>query len=287
MSKLQALLDIASHYGCRYKIKYGASKTKITIVGSQADMQFYSDTKPWIMDGEQVKVVENNDHLGQIVSGYRQEEKNIDERILKGRNNLFGMLGAAFSYKCHLSPVLKIHLFRTFTCPIIISGLSSFALRTKQLHPLLIFHRKILKSFLSLSKTAPTPALHFILGELPMEGKIHRDVFSLFHSVWTNENTKIDEIVKYLLTMASESSRTWCSFLRELSQKYDMKSPLEWLREDPPSRSQYKEYVMTKITSYYERELRVDASENSCMQFLHVQMTGLRGRHHPAIANIT
>ena len=31
--KLQALLDIAAHYGHRYKIKYGASKTKITVVG--------------------------------------------------------------------------------------------------------------------------------------------------------------------------------------------------------------------------------------------------------------
>ena len=41
--KLQALLDIAAHYGHRYKIKYGASKTKITVVGSQIDMTYYSD----------------------------------------------------------------------------------------------------------------------------------------------------------------------------------------------------------------------------------------------------
>ena len=84
-SKLQAQLDIASHYGYRYKIKYGAAKTKITLVGSKIDLQFYSDTTPWVMDNEFVKVVENNDHLGQIVSGIRQEEKNIDERISKGR----------------------------------------------------------------------------------------------------------------------------------------------------------------------------------------------------------
>ena len=45
-SKLQSLLDIASHYGFRYKIKYGASKTKITVVGSKIDMVYYSDTTP-------------------------------------------------------------------------------------------------------------------------------------------------------------------------------------------------------------------------------------------------
>ena len=70
-------VDIAANYGYRYKIKYGASKTKITVVGSKIDMAYYADTTPWTMDGSLVKVVENNDHLGQIVSGLNQEEKNI------------------------------------------------------------------------------------------------------------------------------------------------------------------------------------------------------------------
>ena len=185
-----------------------------------------------------------------------------------------------------LSPVLKIHLFRTYTCPIIRSGLSSFALSTNQLASLGIFHRKTLKSFLNLSKTAATPAIHFMIGKLPVEGKIHRDVFALFYSVWTNENTKIYQIVRYLLSTASENSHTWCAFLRDLAKKYEMRSPLECLATDPPSKSEYKEYVLTKITAHYERELRQDASTNSCMKFLHVDMTGLRGKHHPAIANI-
>ena len=32
-SKLQSLIDIAEHYGHRYKTKFGAEKTKITVVG--------------------------------------------------------------------------------------------------------------------------------------------------------------------------------------------------------------------------------------------------------------
>jgi hypothetical protein len=285
-SKLQAQLDIAAHYGERYKITYGASKTKITVVGSQIDMTYFSDTTPWIMDGDRVKVVENNDHLGQIVSGLKQEEKNIDQSISKGRKSLFGLLGAAFSYKCHLSPVLKIHLFRTFTCPIIRSGLSSFALRTAQLSQLAIFHRKTLKSFLSLSNSAPTPAIHFILGELPMEGKLHRDVFSLFYSVWTNPDSKIYQIVKYLLSASPENSRTWCSHLKFLSDKYEMWDPVACLNRDPPSKSEYREYVLTRITAHYEQQLREIASNNSCMDFLNVSLSGLRGKHHPAITNI-
>ena len=51
------------------------------------------------MDNEPVKVVEDNDHLGQIDTGSRQEEKNLDERITKRRNSLYGLLGTAFYYK--------------------------------------------------------------------------------------------------------------------------------------------------------------------------------------------
>ena len=92
MSKLQDLLDIASHYGQMYRIKYGATKTKVTVVGSEVDTQYFKDIAPWKMDNEIVKVVEDNEHLGQIVSGTDQEGKNLDLRIQKGRNNLFGLL---------------------------------------------------------------------------------------------------------------------------------------------------------------------------------------------------
>ena len=72
--KLQSLIDIASHYGSLYRIQYGASKTKITVSGPEIDRKYYCDTKPWSMDGQPIDVVENNDHLGQIVSGSKQEE---------------------------------------------------------------------------------------------------------------------------------------------------------------------------------------------------------------------
>ena len=74
------------------------------------------------MEGQtKVKVGIDNDHLGQIVSGVEQEQKNVDARIKKGRNNIFGLLGPAFSYKCLLSPAVKIRLFRTHTSPILLN----------------------------------------------------------------------------------------------------------------------------------------------------------------------
>ena len=285
-SKLQSMLDIANFYGVMYKVTFGAAKTKITIVGSELDRNYYSDVAPWRLGGEKVKVTDDNEHLGQLVSGVSQEQKNVDLRIQKGRKNIFGMLGPAFSYKCLLSPDLKIHLFRTYTSPIIQSGLSSFSLTTNMIEPLAVFHRKILKGILNLSKCASTPAIHFLLGELPIEGKIHRDVFSLFYSVWRNPESKIFSIVKYLLQTAPDNSRTWAIHVKNLAEKYGLLNPLDCLNMEPPSKTEFSEYIETKISAHFEQNLREKSIKSSSMKFLNVSLTGLRGRRHPCLKNL-
>ena len=129
MRYTHALMYIGAHYGSLYRIQYGASKTKITVSGPEIDQDYYRSTKPWKMNGDSIDVVENNEHLGQIVSGCRQEEKNIELRIRKSQNSLFALIGPAFSFKYLLSPVLKLHLYRTFVFPVLRSGLSSLVVK--------------------------------------------------------------------------------------------------------------------------------------------------------------
>ena len=80
---LQGALDIISHYTKRYQLKFNADKTKIVVFGSKQDMSFYKQTTPWTLDGEKVKVVDSNEHLGIIVAGIDEEQKNIDHNISK------------------------------------------------------------------------------------------------------------------------------------------------------------------------------------------------------------
>ena len=284
-SKMQALIDIAQNYGQNYRVTYGASKTKMSVIGSNVDMEYFKEVAPWKMRNQKIDVVENNTHLGQIVSGIDQISKNIDQSLNRGRNSIFGLLGPAFGYKCLLSPIVKIHLFRTFTCPRLRSGLSSFALRQSQISPLSLFHRKTLKGFLQLSQRTATPAVHFLFGELPMEGKIHRDMFSLFYSVWNNPDSKIFQVIKYLLETAPENSSTWSINLRHICRMYKLDDPLTWLQSDPLPKSEFKELVSTKIVTFYENELRLAASRNTKMKYFNVSCQGLTGKHHPCVGN--
>ena len=106
------MLDIAQHYSDIYQVKYGASKTKITISVSELD-RIILKISHLVYGRRKVEVVEDNEHLGQIISGNDQYAKNIDHRIQKSRNSLFSMLGPTFQYKNLMSPAVKIHLFRT------------------------------------------------------------------------------------------------------------------------------------------------------------------------------
>ena len=86
-SGLQAAINIVDHYAKRYRVNFNPAKTKAVVTASKVDMAFYKDTKPWLLNGERIKVVNENEHLGLIVSGWSEEQKNVDQKINNCRNS--------------------------------------------------------------------------------------------------------------------------------------------------------------------------------------------------------
>ena len=284
-SGLQGSLDIICHFARRYHLKFN-SKTKIVITGSKIDMEFYKDTASWNVNGELIQVVDDNDHLGLIVSGLNEEQKNVDANIIKCRSSLFALLGQAYSYKCLLSPLVQIRVWRTFNLPVLLSGLPALPIRSNALKSLAIFHKKILRGILKLSQSSPTIALYFLLGELPVEGRLHIHTLGLFHNLWCNKNTTVFSAVRYILKMCNSSSLTWSNHINNLCYQYGLPSPLALLDCDPCTKEYWSDLVKTRIISYQEAQLRLKASENSKMFYLNVHLLGLSGRSHPALHSI-
>ena len=285
-SGLQSSMDIVSHYAGRYRVIFNADKTKIVVTGSKHDMLFYKDTKPWKLNGERVSVVENNDHLGLVVSGLNEEQKNIDQNIVNCRNSMFALLGPAFAFKCKLNPVLQSHLWRTYNLPVLLSGLAALPIRPADSSSLTIFHHKILRGFLKLSQSSPIPSLYFLLGELPLENKLHLETLSLFYTIWANPSTKIHQIMKYILMMSKSSSTTLSNHIRILCSMYSLPDPLTLLNQSPCSKVHWKSLTKTRVTIFAEKKWRSQASTNSKMTYLNVELFGLSGRQHPALFHV-
>ena len=215
------------------------------------------------MKGHIISVTENNDHLGLIVSGLDEEQKNVDSNINQCRKSLFALLGPAFSYNCKLSPAVQVHLWRTYNLPVLLSGLSALPIRPTNITTLTTFHHKMLRGFLHLSSTAPVPSLYFLLGELPMEARLHLDILSLFYNIWANPSTKVFQITKYLLMMADNKSTTWANHLRIIFSIYNLPDPLLLLQLPAWPKSKWKLLAHTSITVYMERKWCSIAKSNS------------------------
>ena len=284
-SGLQAALNITAHHALRYHQRFNPSKTNAVVVGSKIDMAYFKDISPWTLYGKKLNVVETNEHLGLLVSGLNEEQKNVDNNITKCRNSLFAILGPAFAYKCLLNPVVQTHIWRTCHLPILLSGLPALPIRSVHVKSLSTFHKRIMRGFLKLSKYSPVPALYFLLGELPVEGVLHCRTLGLLHNVASNPNTTVYAMIKYILMMCEEKSTTWSNHVTELCMRYDLPPPLALL-ESPPSKESWKELVKTKVTIWHERNLRDMSLNNSKMCYLNVQLLGLSGQPHPALVSI-
>ena len=285
--KLQAAVDIVGHYGKRYRVIFNAGKTKATVTGSKLDMQYYKDIKMWSLYGDTIDVTEDNDHLGLIVSGQDEETKNVDANTQQCRSSLFSMLGSAFAYRSKLSPKTQIHLWRTYCKPVLQSGLAALPIRPAQSQTLTAFHHKVLRGFLKLSSSSPIPALYFLLGELPVVATLHLDVLTLFHNIWANPDSTVHEMTKYILKMSDSQSVTWAVHVRTLCLLYELPDPLSLLQnEDAWSKTAWKNWCSAKVRSYHERLWRNKASSNTKMIYLNIQLAGLTGRQHPALAGI-
>ena len=145
-----------------------------------------------------------------------------------------------------------------------------------------------MRSFLKLSSSSPIPALYFLLGQLPIEAKLHLDFLSLFFTIWNNQHTTIHKVVMYILQMSDNSSITWAAHLRTLCLKYRLPDPLKLLKNEQAwSKQRWSELTKTMITVYHETEQRLKARRNSKMNYLNVQLQGLSGKPHPALLNIS
>ena len=196
------------------------------------------------------------------------------------------MLGPAFNYRCKLSPVTQLHLWHTYLLPVLTTGLNALPIRSSHMGPITGFHHKILRGFLRLSPSSPIPCLYFLLGELPLECRLHIQVLALFYNVWSNPKSRIFKVLHYILKMSDLASTTWASHVRILCMQYGIDDPLSLLQQAAPIKSSWKDYVRTKITVYAEKKWRDQAKNNSKMEFLNVQLIGSSGPPHPALASV-
>ena len=126
-----------------------------------------------------------------------------------------------------------------------------------------------------------------LLGELPIEGRLHLDFLSVFYNIWKNPDTTIFRVVRYIIKMAGDRSSTWSAHLRSMCLTYGLPNPLELLESGEAwEKSKWSAFTKTHVTIHFENKLRTEAELNSKMEYFNVQVFGLSGSPHPALMGI-
>ena len=75
---------------------------------------------------------------------------------------------------------------------------------------------------------------------------------ALFWSIWANPQTKVHEILKYLLMMCDSASLTWSAHIKLLFQQYRLPDPLTLLSSQPWTKERWRVLNKTAVTAYHE-----------------------------------
>ena len=119
-----------------------------------------------------------------------------------------------------------------------------------------------------------------------MEANIHLDVLSLFWTIWSNPQTSLFKIVRYILMMTDNRSLTWAAPVRILCLKYNLPDPLQLLDGPLWPKLRWKNSVHAAVISHHEGNIRRKAVSNSKPIFFHCQLSGLSGRPRPVLFGV-
>ena len=92
-------------------------------------------------------------------------------------------------------------------------------------------------------------------------------------------DSAINKIAQWTLITAKFSASSWFFKIRELTLLYGLPSPISML-QSPPSKTQFKNIIRSKITDYWEVKLRSEASALLSLRYFNPNYMSLN-RPHP------
>ena len=141
------------------------------------------------------------------------------------------------------------------------------------------------QNLLKLYSSTPEPVVFFLAGSLPGEAVFHQKQLTLFGMICRLPGNILHEIAVQLLTVESQTSKSWFSDIRVLCFTYSLPHPLLLLRE-PPSKEQFKHLVKYNVTNFWQDKMHAHCDTLSSLRYFHPQYMSLQ-RPHPMWASAT
>ena len=210
--ELQTALHAVSEYCRAWNLTVNASKTKIMIF-SRGKIRRMPN---FIYGNEKIDVVFDFTYLGVQFNYNGTFKKAISRQIIQARKALYSMLTKA--KKMQLSVDIQCHLFDHLILPILMYGSEVWGYEDiKQIE---IFHRKFLKTILSVSAYTPDCMVYGETGRGLILSHVKRRVINFWSRIMRDEERKYSYVFLKFISSIHKSDQwefnsSWLNFIEQ------------------------------------------------------------------------
>ena len=212
-------------------------------------------------------------HLGinyNVEKPCKTSKTTVEARLQMGRNTTYALMGAGLHGVNGVNPIVSLHMYNTYVVPRVIFGLEFVTISPTEMKKLEVAHRKLLKNIQTLPKRASTPAIHILLGSLPIQATLEQRQITAIPSL--ADNGTILEIIISQLATKSHDSNSWVIATQKLLDKYELPSMLEVINST--DKESWKKTVKTAVHQHWKESIEEDAQQKSTLKFLNPTYTG-------------
>ena len=219
-------------------------------------------------------------HVGVVRSVVGGNWPNITARLSSHRKAMYGLQFAGLAKHHRANPYASLRVESVFGLPVLLSGLASLVLSTKEEQVLDQYYKVFIQRMLRLHQATPAPAVFLMAGCLPFQAQLHLRIFSLFGQLCrlNNGDNILAARASIVFSSASPSSQSWFWKLRKLCLQYGLPHPSEWL-STKPGKLKVKTMVKAAVHEYTLNKLRAKADSLTSLQYLRTKFLGLTKCH--------
>ena len=129
-----------------------------------------------------------------------------------------------------------------------------------------------------LHQGTPRSVVFFLGGCLPGTAEIHLRQFSLFGMISRSSDSLLFDLATTYFNSSSPSKKSWFNQILSLCHLYCLPHP-SVLLSCPLMKDKYKRLVKSKVISYWENVLRLEASSLRSLQYFNPYYMSLSSSH--------
>ena len=207
--EMQSMINVVHKYSLQERYETQARKSAVLTINSPHPL--HPDS--FQMGQSKIPTVQLAEHLGVIRDPTGGPGDQIKNYIKKARGAGYSLMGAGLHGKNWLPPDICLHLYKIHVLPVLTYGMGIFSLKEKDLEPLELFQKTMIKQIISLSDNVADPAVYVLSGIPPIEFEVHQQALGYLGCIARKDSSAKYSVAKRQLIMKSANSPSWFNYI--------------------------------------------------------------------------